>query len=116
MEPTAPDELRALDTLPAGSLDDLTAEHRRTRDWPHFEGLDHIYTVTIPLDGEDYPVAVKVEQPDYRDEVEVSVFQYDPVPDYDSEPDGYAEYDLTIDDPPSAETVEALTRETLQEL
>jgi len=108
-----PDETIPLEDLETGAIENLEASHRRRRHWPHTNDIDHIYAVDIPHD-DGYRLGAKAER---RDEtVEISVFQYDPMPSYDSDPDGYGSFEDPDLDPADAETVEQLLRQTLLEV
>lgn len=107
-----PDERVQLEDLEADAIEDLEASHRRRRHWPHTNDVDHLYAVDVPHE-DGYRLAAKAEDRDGT--VEISVFQYDPTPAYDSEPDDYAELEGPDLDPADDDTVEQLLRETLLE-
>lgn len=107
-----PDERVPLTAFSDETIENLEASHRRRRHWPHTSDVDHLYAVDLPHD-DGYHLAAKAER---RDEtVEISVFQYDPAPEYDGEPDVYDEFEDPDIDPSDEETVEQLLQQTLLE-
>ncbi len=107
-----PDETVPLQVFEEGTINELKASHRRRRHWPHTNDIDHLYALELPH-GNGYHLAAKAEQ---RDEaVEISIFQYDPTPEYDGEPALYAEFEGSSLDPADEETIEQLLQQTLLE-
>lgn len=112
MTSRVPDETVPPQVFEDGTINELEASHQRRRHWPHTSDVDHLYDIELPRD-DGYHLAAKAEQ---RDEtLEISIFQYDPVPEYDGEPVAYAEFEDPCLDPADEDTVEQLLGQTLLE-
>lgn len=107
-----PDETLPITAFEEGTIQQLEAKYRRTRHWPHTNEEDHLYRVELPH-GDGYHLAAKAEERDGT--VEVSVFQYDPMPDYDAEPAARAAFDGDDLDPADETDIEPLLQDALLE-
>lgn len=104
METRRPEETVSIDSFEEEATKHMTTTYRRTRTWPYTGETDHLYDVTLQYDGEDYPLAVKTEERD--DMLEVSVFQYDPMPRYDGEPAAFDAFTIIDGQVPALEFAE----------